>query len=106
MMTVYRRIEIVNGESAEPVAWVAVHPVNWPGHIGEPDAAFIEDEAAERRLAAAERLAEATDSLLGTLQNLADIPSLAADLLVFAEYAEARAALAEWQAANGGEHAG
>jgi hypothetical protein len=57
-------------------------------------------DALRARLAVAERLAEATDSLLETLQNLADIPSMAVDLLVFAEYAEARAALAEWQALN------
>ena len=38
----YKRIEIVDGESIEPVSFVGVHPVNWPGWVGEPAVGFAE----------------------------------------------------------------
>jgi hypothetical protein len=100
-MTVYRRIEIVNGESAEPVAWVGVHPVNWPGWVGAPDAGFVEDEATERRLAAAEWLAASVidllhvaaeyDDLWSVPQFLADEPAVIALKRALADWTQAAA---------------
>jgi hypothetical protein len=119
-MTIYRRVEIVNGESAEPVAWVAVHPVNWPGWVGAPDAGFVEDEATERRLAAAEWLAVEADRMLRLLNNLSAViykpevqeylpHGLADEVRAWVRRNKTDAALAEWQAAlprSGGEQHG
>jgi len=41
-MTLYKRVEIQDGESAESVSFVGVHPLRWRSEWGEPQAAFAE----------------------------------------------------------------
>ena len=55
-MTIYKRVEIVDGETKEPVQFVALHPFAWPEDY-TPTAAFVEDEDATARLTAADALA-------------------------------------------------
>ena len=45
----YRRVEIVDGETADPVHFVGIHPMMWPGYIN-PTAAFVESDEAEKLL--------------------------------------------------------
>ena len=54
-MTIYKRVEIVDGETKEPVQFVALHPFAWPEDY-IPTAAFVEDEDATARLTAADAL--------------------------------------------------
>lgn len=44
METLYRRIEIKEGNSTEPVQYVGVYALNWQKEWGEPEAAFVEEE--------------------------------------------------------------
>ena len=39
----YRRVEIVDGETAEPVHFVGIYPMDWPSYIA-PTAAFVESD--------------------------------------------------------------
>ena len=59
-MTIYKRVEIVDGETKEPVQFVALHPFAWPEDY-TPTAAFVEDEDATARLTAADALAKAAE---------------------------------------------
>lgn len=52
----YHRVEIVDGESVEPVQFVGVYALNW-GREQEPTVAFVEDEEATDRLDMLEKLA-------------------------------------------------
>lgn len=55
----YKRVEIKNGETTEPVSFVGVHPIAWPRYVGEPEVAFAEvDEDTEALRAAGDELAE------------------------------------------------
>ena len=45
----YRRVKIVDGETAEPVHFVGIFPANWPGYIA-PTAAFVESDEVEKLL--------------------------------------------------------
>jgi len=44
METLYRRIEIKEGNSTEPVQYVGVYTLNWQREWGEPEVAFTEEE--------------------------------------------------------------
>ena len=53
-MKLYRRVEVVNGETTEPVAFVGVHPVLWCSSAclaQEPTAAFVEASDVEQIIA-------------------------------------------------------
>lgn len=53
MAELYRRVNIVNGETAEPVHFVGIHPVAW-GESPQPTVGFVEYTGPDP-----ERLAEA-----------------------------------------------
>ena len=74
MMTIYKRVEIVDGETKEPVQFVALHPFAWPEDY-TPTAAFVEDEDATARLTAADALAKMLTSnhVVSILALLTDI---------------------------------
>lgn len=84
----YRRVEIQDGESVEPVQFVGVYALNWGGERGPPTVAFVEDEEASDKLDAydtlirlAHRLAVAltyhdSDVSVETMELLAELDSL------------------------------
>jgi hypothetical protein len=61
-MTYYRRVEIVDGETEEPVNFVGVYTLHWPeGYT--PEAAFVEEDSIDAKMKAAKVLAEAIASV-------------------------------------------
>ena len=53
MGQLYRRVEIVDGETTEPVHYVGVHPITWMNadrKMIEPIVAFVESDEAEKLL--------------------------------------------------------
>jgi len=54
-MMYYRAVEIKDGESAEPVSFVGVHPIAWHDIAsGPPAVGFVEDDVVDALLAACE----------------------------------------------------
>jgi len=47
----YKRVEVIDGETPEPVQFIGVYTLRWPKDL-EAEVAFVEDEDATDRLAA------------------------------------------------------
>lgn len=65
----YRRVEIIDGESVEPVQFVGTYVLRWPKGL-EPQAAFVEADGVEAKLEAAEALATALTPLAELGQHI------------------------------------
>lgn len=95
----YKRVEIKNGETTEPVSFVGVHPIAWPRYVGEPEVAFAEvDEDPEALRAAGDELAGAGIKFSEAHYGDMSEPNARVDPQDWAEF---DAALRRWREATG-----